>query len=224
MIDKVVASVEQAVADVPDGAVLLVGGFGAAGVPIMLLEALLERGTRDLTIVANNSGTGDDSLGLMFKHRRVRRLLASFPVGSASQHFREAFDAGAVELELVPQGTLAERMRAAGAGLGPFFTPTGAGTRVAEGKEVREINGRPYLLEQPLPGDFALIRAHQGDRYGNLRFRLAARNFNPVMAMAGRVTVAEVEELVEPGVLHPDDVHTPGVFVDRVVEVGRDRS
>lgn len=224
MIDRVVDGLDKAVEDIPDGAVLLVGGFGNSGIPQRLLGALLRRDVRNLTLVSNNCGSGEDSLSLMYKHGRVRKTVASFPTSRGGYYFRAAFDRGEVELELVPQGTLAERMRAAGAGLGGFYTPTGVGTAVAEGKEVREIDGRVYLLERPLYGDYALIRAHVADPYGNVRFRKAARNFNPIMAMAARVTIAEVDELVPLGALDPDDVHLPGIFVHRVVVAGREQA
>jgi 3-oxoacid CoA-transferase A subunit len=223
MINKLCETIDQAVADIPDGAILLVGGFGAAGVPENLLTALLGRDVKDLTIVANNTGSGDETLGLLFKADRVKKVYASFPVPAARRysHFKDSFNRSAVELELVPQGTLAERLRAAGAGLAGFYTPTGVGTAVAEGKDLRYFDGKPFVLERALHGDFALLRAHQGDRYGNLRFRKAARNFNPVMAMAAKFTIAEVEEIVDPGTIDPDDVHTAGIFVDRVVQAKR---
>lgn len=220
MINKVVASADEAVADIPDGAVILVGGFGDIGVPMQLIDALVRRAPKNLTIVANNAGTGDRGLALLFKHGLVRKLYASFPAQRGADHFRRAFEAGEVELELVPQGTLAERIRAAGAGLGGFYTPTGVGTIIAEGKEVREIDGRTYVFEKAIRGDVALIKAHLADRFGNLRYRLASRNFNPIMAMAARLTIAQVDRIVPLGSIDPDDVHTPGVFVDRVVAVG----
>lgn len=220
MINKIVASADEAVADIPDGAVILVGGFGDIGVPMQLLDALVRRAPKNLTIVANNAGTGDRGLALLFKHGLVRKLYASFPAQRGADHFRRAFEAGEVELELVPQGTLAERIRAAGAGLGGFYTPTGVGTVIAEGKEVREIDGRLYVFEKAIRADVALIKAHLADRFGNLRYRLASRNFNPIMAMAARLTIAQVERIVPLGSIDPDDVHTPGVFVDRVVAVG----
>lgn len=221
MIDKVATSVEAAVAEVRDGDVVLVGGFGNSGVPMRLVEALARLGRRQLTVVSNNCGTGETGLALLFKHHLVRRACASFPAQAGNDHFRAAFETGECELELIPQGTMAERLRAAAAGLGGFFTPTAAGTELAEGKETREIDGRTYVFEKPLHGDVALVTAHLGDRLGNLRHRLAGRNFNPVMAMAARLTIAQVDRIVEPGEIAPDDVHTPGIFVDRVVEVGR---
>jgi 3-oxoadipate CoA-transferase, alpha subunit len=220
MIDKVVASLDEAVAGVRDGDVVLVGGFGSSGVPVALVEALVRLGPRRLTIVSNNCGTGDTGLALLFKHHMVARACASFPAQAGNDHFVAAYEAGECELELIPQGTLAERLRSAAAGLGGFFTPTGAGTDLAAGKETRDIGGRAHVLEQPLHGDVALVTAHRGDRFGNLRHRRSSRNFNPVMAMAARLTIAQVEEVVPPGSIDPDDVHTPGIFVDRVVAVG----
>jgi 3-oxoadipate CoA-transferase alpha subunit len=220
VIDKVVASVDEAVAGVRDGDVVLVGGFGNVGVPVHLIEALVRLGRRDLTIVSNNCGTGETGLALLFKHHLVSRACASFPAQAGNHHFAAAYQSGECQLELVPQGTLAERLRAAAAGLGGFYTPTGAGTDLMAGKETREIDGRLHVLERPLRGDVALVAAHRGDRFGNLRHRLSSRNFNPVMAMAARFTIAEVGEVVPPGTIEPDDVHTPGIFVDRVVPVG----
>lgn len=222
MIDKVVASVDEAVADVQDGAVLLVGGFGGRGVPTRLIPGIARRGVKKLTVVSNNLGMGKEGdLGILFRNGQVSKAKASFPIRPGSDDFKAAFERGEVELEVIPQGTLAERIRAAGAGLGGFFTPTGVGTVLAEGKEVREMDGRLYVFERPLPGDFALIHARRADRYGNLRYHRGARNFNPVMAMGAKVTIVEVEELVPLGELDPEDVHTPGIFVDRVVVVGR---
>ncbi len=217
MVDKVVASADAAVADLRDGATVMVGGFGDVGVPFGLLDALVRRGVKDLTIVSNNCGTGERGLPLLFKHHLVRRVFASFPSQAGNHHFLAAYQAGELEVNIVPQGTLAERIRAAGAGIGGFLTPTGVGTVVAEGREVREVNGRRYLLEYPLHADVALVKAAKGDAYGNLRYRLASRNFNPVMATAADLTIAQVDEIVPVGGLDPDDVHTPGVFVDRVV-------
>ena len=219
MIDKVYRSTDEAVAAVRDGDVVLIGGFGSSGVPLALIEALVRTGRRGLTVVSNNCGTGETGLALLFKHHMVGRACASFPAQEGNHHFLAAFESGECELELIPQGTMAERLRCAAAGLGGFFTPTGAGTELADGKEVREIGGRPHVFEAPLRGDVALVSAHQGDRLGNLRHRYAARNFNPVMAMAARLTVAQVDEVVAAGAIAPDDVHTPGVFVDRVVAV-----
>ena len=220
MIDKVVGSVDEAVAGVRDGDVVLVGGFGNSGVPAALVEALVRLGRRGLTVVSNNCGTGDAGLALLFKHHLVARACASFPAQAGNDHFAAAYEAGECQLELIPQGTLAERLRAAAAGLGGFFTPTGAHTDLVEGKETREIDGRTYVFESPLHGDVALVTAHLGDRLGNLRHRRASRNFNPVMAMAAKLTIAQVEQIVPAGTIDPDDVHTPGIFVDRVVAVG----
>ena len=222
MINKVVGSVDEAVADIKDGAVLLVGGFGGRGVPTKLIPAVAKLGVKNLTVISNNLGMGDEGdLGVLFRNSQVSKAKASFPIRPGCNDFKDAYDRGEVELEVIPQGTLVERIRAAGAGIGGFYTPTGVGTILAEGKEVREIDGRLYVFEKPLPGDFALIRAKQADRYGNLRYHRGARNFNPVMAMAGKVTIVEVEELVPLGEMDPENVHTPGIFVDRVVVVGR---
>lgn len=217
MIDKQVKDLAAAVAGIKDGATLLFAGFGSVGEPVELIEALLDSGARDLTVAANNSGTGEVGLAKLIKERRVRKIICSFPRTSDSHCFEEAYAAGAVELELVPQGTLSERMRAAGAGIGAFYVRTGAGTKLAEGKETRIIDGKLHVLERPLKGDVALIKALKADRWGNLVYRKSARNFNPVMAMAGRLTVAQVREISELGTLDPELIHTPGIFVDRVV-------
>jgi 3-oxoacid CoA-transferase subunit A len=221
MIDKVVASAEEAVADVPDGATLVVGGFGLCGVPENLIRALGQRGVKDLTVVSNNCGVDDWGLGLLLRARQIRKMVSSY-VGENAE-FERQFLSGELEVELTPQGTLAERMRAGGAGIPAFFTPTGVGTLVAEGKEVRQFEGREYLLERSVVGDFALVAAWKGDRLGNLIYRKAARNFNPMVATAGRISIAEVEELVEVGALDPENVHTPGVFVQRVVVAPRQK-
>ncbi len=221
MIDKVVASAEEAVADVSDGATLIVGGFGLCGIPENLIRALGRRGVKDLTVVSNNCGVDDWGLGLLLKARQIRKMVSSY-VGENAE-FERQFLSGELEVELTPQGTLAERMRAGGAGIPAFFTPTGVGTLVAEGKEVRQFDGREYVLERSVVGDFALVAAWKGDRLGNLVYRKAARNFNPMVATAGRVSIAEVEELVEVGALDPDNVHTPGVFVQRVVVAPRQK-
>ncbi|PZX11222.1 3-oxoacid CoA-transferase/3-oxoadipate CoA-transferase alpha subunit [Palleronia aestuarii] len=206
----------EALAGIGDGATIMVGGFGLAGVPFGLLDALLEGGARDLTIISNNAGQEENALALLFRERRVAKLVASYPRTSGSIWFETRWQAGEVALELVPQGTLAERIRAAAAGLGGFFTPTGYGTALAEGKETRMIDGRGYVLEDPLPADVALIRAEEADAWGNLRYRATARNFNPVMAMAGRLTIVEIRRiLTEP--IDPETVVTPGIFVDRLV-------
>jgi 3-oxoadipate CoA-transferase alpha subunit len=222
MIDKIIASPAQALADVPDGATVMIGGFGTAGLPNELTDALLAQGARDLTIVNNNAGNGDTGLAALLAAGRVRKIICSFPRQSDSHHFDRLYRAGQIELELVPQGNLAERIRAAGAGIGGFFTPTGYGTELAKGKETRQIDGRWYVLEQPIHADYALIKAERGDRWGNLTYRMTARNFGPVMAMAARITVASVHELVELGELDPEAVVTPGVFVQRVVQVERE--
>lgn len=215
--DKVIARVEDAVADIPDGAVVLVGGFGEVGVPYGLLHALARRRVRDLTIVNNNAGNAGRGVAELLAAGIVRKLVCSFPWYPDGYVFRDLYAAGKVELELVPQGTLAERLRSAGAGLGGFLTPTGVGTQVAIGKQTVTLNGRTYLLEAPLSGDFALIRASKADRWGNLVYRGAMRNFNPLMAMAARTTIAEVDELVALGALDPEVIVTPSVYVDRVV-------
>jgi 3-oxoacid CoA-transferase subunit A len=215
VIDKVVASADVAVAEVPDRATLVVGGFGLCGIPENLIAALVRRGVRELTCVSNNAGVDDWGLGLMLRTRQIRKMVASY-VGENAE-FERQYLAGELEVEFVPQGTLAERMRAGGAGIPAFFTPTGHGTPVAEGKEVRAFDGRSCLLERAILGDFALVAAWKADRMGNLVFRKSARNFNPVAAACGRVCIAEAEELVEVGALDPDQIHTPGVFVHRVV-------
>ncbi|SFO55698.1 3-oxoadipate CoA-transferase alpha subunit [Geodermatophilus obscurus] len=219
MIDKRVATVTDAVAGIEDGATVLVGGFGASGVPVELVHALLDRGTTDLTVVTNNAGSGETDVAALLRERRVRRIVCSYPRSAGSVWFEERWRAGEVELELVPQGTLSERMRAAAAGLGGFFTPTGADTRLAEGKEVRVIGGRRHVFEEPLPGDVALVKAARADRWGNLVYRTAARNFGPTMAAAAALTVVQVDEFVELGELDPEAIVTPGIFVDRVVRV-----
>jgi 3-oxoadipate CoA-transferase alpha subunit len=221
VIDKRVATVADAVAGIEDGATVLVGGFGASGVPVELVHALLDQGTTDLTVVTNNAGSGETDVAALLRERRVRRIVCSYPRSAGSVWFEERWRAGEVELELVPQGTLSERMRAAAAGLGGFFTPTGADSLLAEGKEVRVIDGRRHVFEEPLPGDVALVRAARADRWGNLVYRTAARNFGPTMAAAAALTVVQVDEVVELGALDPEAVVTPGIFVDRVVAVGR---
>ena len=214
--NKVMASAEAAVALIPDGASILVGGFGLCGIPENLIAALRKRGTKDLTIISNNAGVDDFGLGVLLKNRQVKKMVSTY-VGE-NKEFERQFLTGEIEVELVPQGTFSERVRAAGAGIGGFFTPTAAGTIVAEGKETRELNGKTYVLENPLHADFALIKGYRGDRLGNLVYRKTARNFNPVMATAGRITIAEVEELVEPGAIDPEHVVTPGIFVNHIVE------
>ncbi|GAA1102314.1 3-oxoacid CoA-transferase subunit A [Nesterenkonia jeotgali] len=206
----------EAVSSVRDGATVLLGGFGNAGQPMELIDALLDSGTTELTVVSNNAGQGDRGLALLIKERRVRKVICSFPRQSDSWHFDAAYRAGEIELELVPQGNLAERLRAAGAGIGAFFTPTGYGTSLAEGKETREIEGRNYVLEHPIRGDVALIKALQADDAGNLVYRKTARNFGPVMAAAASHTVVQVAELVPSGSLDPENIVTPGIYVDTV--------
>ncbi|HWH25404.1 MAG TPA: 3-oxoacid CoA-transferase subunit A [Pseudolysinimonas sp.] len=219
MITKSVANVADALADVADGATVLIGGFGLAGHPIALIDGLLEQGARDLTIVSNNAGNGDTGLAALLAAGRVRKMVCSFPRQSDSWHFDRLYRAGEIELELVPQGNLAERLRAAGSGIGGFYTPTGVGTELAEGQEVREIEGRDYLFQLPIRGDIALIGAWKGDRWGNLIYRETSRNFNPLMAAAARITVAQVDEVVELGALDPESIATPGIYVDRLVQV-----
>ncbi|MCV2487857.1 CoA transferase subunit A [Geodermatophilus sp. YIM 151500] len=234
--DKVVRSTTDAVADIADGMTLAVGGFGLCGVPIKLIDALLEQGASGLTTISNNCGVDDQALGVLLYAGRIRRTVSSFVGGN--KELARLYLSGEMEVELVPQGTLAERLRAGGAGIPAFYTPTGVGTMVAEGgipvrynsegdvvevsrpKEVRVFDDVQYVLETALTADFALVRAEVGDRHGNLRFHESARNFNPLAGMAGRITVAEVEQLVEPGEIRPEDVHLPGIFVDRVVVVG----
>jgi 3-oxoadipate CoA-transferase, alpha subunit len=221
VIDKRVGTTAEAVEGIDDGATVLVSGFGDSGVPVELVHALLDRGSRDLTIVMNNAGAGESDVAALIRERRVRKIICSYPRSRGSVWFEERWRAGEIELELVPQGTLSERMRAAGAGLGGFFTPTGADTLLAEGKEVRIIDGRRHVLEEPLPGDVALIKAFRADRWGNLVYRTAARNYGPTMASAAALTVVQVDEFVELGELDPEAVVTPGIFVDRVVRVER---
>ncbi len=226
MIDKIAASVAEALAGVKDGATVLIGGFGTAGVPAELIEGLIAQGARELTLVCNNAGNGEHGIAALLKAGRVRKIICSFPRQADSHVFDGLYRAGKVELKLVPQGNLAERMRAAGAGVGAFFTPTGFGTELAlnpdgSPKETRRINGRDYVLEYPIHGDVALVKAERGDRWGNLTYRMAARNFGPVVAMAARFTVASVHEVVELGQLDPEAIVTPGIFVSRVVQVPR---
>ena len=221
MIEKQVASLHEAVADVADGSTVMIGGFGTAGLPNELVGALLAQGARDLTIVNNNAGNGDSGLAALLAARRVKKIICSFPRQTDSHHFDGLYRAGEIELELVPQGNLAERIRAAGAGIGGFFTPTGYGTDLAEGKETREIDGRMYVFESPLHADYAFIKAERGDRWGNLTYRMTARNFGPVMAMAAKTTVATVHEIVPLGSLDPEAVVTPGIFVQRIVRIDR---
>ncbi len=221
MIDKRVRNLAEAVAGVPDGAVVLCGGFGGAGLPEALCEAVIEQGARDLTIVANNAGTGRTGLAALLAAGRVRRIICSFPRSAGSVVFEELYTQGRIELELVPQGTMSERMRCVAAGLGGFYSPVSVGTRLAEGKEHREIDGRLHVLEKPLKGDVALLAADRADRWGNLTYRKSARNFNPTMAMAASLSIVQVRHFVELGELDPEMVVTPGIFVDRIVEVPR---
>ena len=217
MIDKVVPSLEAAVAGIRDGAVVMVGGFGSAGQPVALLEALIAQGAKDLTVINNNAGNGERGLAALLKTGRVRKIICTFPRQVDSQVFDALYRAGRIELEVVPQGNLAERIRAAGAGIPAFYTPTGYGTQLAEGKETRTIGGKPCVLEYPLHADVALIRAHRADRWGNLVYRKTARNFGPVMATAAACTIAQVDEVVPLGQLDPEAIVTPGIFVARVV-------
>lgn len=217
--DLIAASVDEAVAEIPDGATVLVGGFGTAGQPVELIEALERSGASDLTVVNNNAGNGDVGLAALIRAGRVRKIICSFPRQSDSQHFDEAYRAGRIELELVPQGNLAERIRAAGAGIGGFFTPTGYGTPLAEGKEVREIDGKHYVFELPIHADYALVKAHVADEVGNLVYRKTARNFGPIMAAAARTTIVQVSQVVPVGGLDPEVVVTPGIHVNRLVVV-----
>ena len=213
---RVITGAAEAVALIPDGATIMVGGFGLCGIPENLILALRDRGTRDLTIISNNAGVDGYGLGILLESRQVRKMIATY-VGE-NQEFERQFLSGELAVELVPQGTFAERIRAGGAGIGGFFTPTGFGTIVADGKETRVIDGVPHVLEQPLKADFALVKAFRGDREGNLIYRKTARNFNPMMATAARITIAEVEHLAEAGAIDPDHVHTPGVFVRRIFQ------
>ncbi len=212
-------SAAEAVSGVADGATILVGGFGMAGMPTTLIDALIAQGAGDLTVVSNNAGNADTGLAALLATGRVRKVICSFPRQADSYVFDGLYRAGKIALELVPQGNLAERIRAAGAGIGAFFSPTGYGTPLADGKETREINGRQYVLEYPLHADYALIKAERGDRWGNLVYRKTARNFGPIMASAARVAVAQVREVVELGTLDPETVVTPGIFVQRVVQI-----
>jgi len=219
VIDKLFPSAEAALADMPNGATVMIGGFGNAGMPAALIDALIAQGARDLTIVNNNAGNGDTGLAALLKAKRVKKILCSFPRQADSWHFDALYRSGEIELELVPQGTLAERIRAAGAGIGGFFTPTAYGTKLADGKETRRIGERDYVLEFPIHADYALIKADRADRWGNLTYRMTARNFAPIMASAAKCTVVQVRETVELGALDPEMVVTPGIFVKRVVKI-----
>jgi len=221
LINKISASVAQALEGIKDGATVLIGGFGTAGIPVELIDGLCELPVRDLTVVNNNAGNGDSGLAALLKAGKVRKIICSFPRQADSHVFDSLYRSGKIELELVPQGTLAERLRAAGAGIGAFFCPTGYGTQLTEGRETREIRGKQYVLEEPIYGDVALIKAECGDRWGNLTYRMAARNFGPVMATAAELTIASVHDIVELGELNPETVVTPGIYVDRIVKVER---
>ena len=221
MIDKIADSIGAALEGTPDGATVLIGGFGTSGIPGELIDGLIDQGARELTVVNNNAGNGDTGLASLLKAGRVRKIICSFPRQADSHVFDGLYRSGRIELELVPQGNLAERLRAAGAGIGGFFTPTGYGTELANGKETRIIDGQGYVLESPIHGDLALIKAERGDRWGNLVYRKAARNFGPVMATAARLTIASVHEIAELGELDPEAIVTPGIYVDRVVRVER---
>jgi 3-oxoadipate CoA-transferase, alpha subunit len=220
MISKIAGCAAVAVRDIPDGATLMISGFGTAGQPVELIDALLDQGASDLVIVNNNAGNGKTGLAALLAARRVRKIICSFPRQADSQIFDGLYRAGELELELVPQGTLAERIRAGGAGIAAFFTPTAFGTTLAEGKETRRINGRDYVLEEALKADYALIKAHQGDRLGNLTYRKTARNFGPLMASAATTAIAQVSEIVQVGALDPEAVVTPGIYVEWIVQVG----
>jgi 3-oxoadipate CoA-transferase alpha subunit len=223
MIDKIIGSLEAAVADIKDGATVLCAGFGAVGAPDELIDALQAQGARDLVIVANNAGNGRTGLAGLIASGHVRKVICSYPRSTDSTAFDDAYKAGKIELELVPQGTISERMRCAAAGLGGFYSPVGVGTRLAEGKEAREIDGRLYVFEKPLKGDVALLKADRADRWGNLTYRKSARNFNPTMAMAADLSIVQVREVVALGALDPESVATPGIFIDRIVQLGGKR-
>ncbi|GGY95860.1 3-oxoacid CoA-transferase subunit A [Novosphingobium colocasiae] len=219
MINKIKRSIAEAVADLHDGAAIMISGFGDAGSPHELIQAVIDHGATDLTIISNNAGSGETGIAALLKANRIRKVICTYPRMAASHHFEARYRAGDVELELVPQGNLAARIQAAGSGLGAVYTPTGYGTLLAEGKETREIDGRNYVLEYPIHADFALIKAQAGDRWGNLVYRKAARNFGPIMAMAARTTIVQVAELRELGELDPETIVTPGIFVNRLVQV-----
>jgi 3-oxoadipate CoA-transferase, alpha subunit len=219
MIDKIVRGMAEAMAGIRDGAVVLIGGFGSIGQPNALIEGLIEQGAKDLTVVSNNAGVGHTGLARLLELGRVRKIVCSYPRTSDPVVFEGLYRDGKIELEVMPQGTMAERMRAAGAGIAAFYTPTSVGTKLAEGKEVREFSGRRFVLEEALPGDLALIEAWEADRWGNLTYKSSARNFNPVMATAAPLTIAQTQHIVELGALDPEKIGTPGIFVDRVVHV-----
>lgn len=217
MIDKFVPSLAEAVAGIQDGATVLIAGFGNSGIPVELIDALIDQGAKDLTVVSNNAGSGRTDVAKLLGTGRVRKIMCSYPRTAGSVVFEEMYSAGKLELELIPQGTLTERIRAGAAGIGGFFTPTAAGTQLAEGKETRVIDGREYVLEAPIKADVALIKAERADRWGNLTYRLAARNFGPTMAAAGKLTIVQTSHVVELGGIDPEQVVTPGIFVDRIV-------
>jgi 3-oxoacid CoA-transferase A subunit len=217
MINKIVPSMKQAVADIRSGGRVMIGGFGSSGIPFALIEALLQIDATDLVLISNNAGVGDVGIGALLRARKVRKIVCSYPRSAGSVWFEKLYEEGAIELELLPQGTLSERIRAAGAGIGGFFTRAGFGTALAKGKETRVIDGHGYVFEMPLAADVALIKADRGDRWGNLTYNTAGRNFNPIMASAANTTIAEVREIVELGTLYPEAIVTPGIFVDRVI-------
>jgi len=219
MINKQVTSIDVALDGIKDGSTVLCGGFGSVGTPDELIDALLQQGARDLVIVSNNAGVGTTALAALIDNNRVRKIICSYPRSDDPRAFDKAYKAGRIELELVPQGTLSERMRCAAAGLGAFYSPVSVGTRLAAGKEVREINGKQYVLEMPLKGDVALLKAHQADRWGNLSYRKSARNFNPVIATAADLSIVQVHMMVELGEIDAECVHTPGIFIDRIIVV-----
>jgi 3-oxoadipate CoA-transferase alpha subunit len=221
MINKIISSIAEAVAGIHDGATIMIGGFGGSGMPSELIDGLIDQGAKDLTIVNNNAGNGETGLAALLKAKRVRKILCSFPRQVDSHHFDAQYRSGEIELELVPQGNLAERIRAAGAGIGAFFTPTGYGTDLAKGKETRIIDGKGYVLEYPIHADFALVKAEKADRLGNLIYRKAGRNFGPIMAAAARCAIVQVHEIVEVGELDPEVIVTPGIYVNRIVRVPR---
>jgi 3-oxoadipate CoA-transferase alpha subunit len=224
MINKLHDSVDEALADIPDGATVMIGGFGQAGQPVELIDGLIRHGAKDLTIVNNNAGNGEFGLALLIKSGFVRKIICSFPRQVDSQIFDERYRAGLIELEVVPQGNLAERIRAAGAGIGGFFSPTGFGTLLAEGKETRTIDGKNYVLESPIHADFSLIKAHQADPLGNLVYRKTARNFGPIMATAAKTTIVQVSDVVALGALDPENIITPGIYVNRIVQISQGAS
>jgi 3-oxoacid CoA-transferase subunit A len=214
--NKIVANAEEAIKDIKDGMTLMLGGFGLCGIPENCISQLVKMGVKDLICISNNAGVDDFGLGLLLQKKQIKKMISSY-VGENDEFERQMLS-GELDVELIPQGTLAERCRAAGAGIPAFFTPAGYGTEVAEGKEVREFNGKPHILEHAFEADFAIVKAWKGDRNGNLIYKGTARNFNPMMAMAGKITIAEVEELVEPGELDPNFIHTPGIFVQRIFQ------